>query len=74
MTCKTHPDAPHGFLRSASHGEGRYVCECEFWEPDCDKCGGTLVVGDGTPEYPLQGCPNCSYYNRPQTDLKEKNS
>jgi hypothetical protein len=32
MTCKTHPDAPHGFVRSASHSEDRYVCECEFWE------------------------------------------
>jgi hypothetical protein len=32
-TCKTHPDAPHGFDRNASHNLGRYVCECEFWEP-----------------------------------------
>jgi len=32
--CKTHPDAPHGFLRGASHTEGRYVCECEYWEPE----------------------------------------
>ena len=31
--CKTHPDAPHGFVRNASHSEDRYVCECEFWEP-----------------------------------------
>ena len=31
--CKNHPDAPHGFLRNASHTEDRYVCECEFWEP-----------------------------------------
>lgn len=31
--CKDHPDAPHGFLRNESHSEGRYVCECEFWEP-----------------------------------------
>ena len=30
--CKTHPDAPHGFSRNASHSEGRYVCECEHWE------------------------------------------
>lgn len=30
--CKTHPDAPHGFCRDASHSEDRYVCECEFWE------------------------------------------
>jgi len=33
MTCSTHPDAPHGFLRIASHTAGRYVCECEGWEP-----------------------------------------
>ena len=31
--CKTHPDAPHGFDRNASHSEDRYVCECEGWEP-----------------------------------------
>jgi len=31
--CKTHPDAPHGFVRNASHSEDRYVCECEFWDP-----------------------------------------
>jgi hypothetical protein len=30
--CKTHPAAPHGFLRNASHNAGRYVCECEHWE------------------------------------------
>ena len=32
MTCKTHPDAPHGFMRNASHDAGEYVCECAFWE------------------------------------------
>ncbi len=32
VKCKTHPDAPHGFARNASHNEGRYVCECEHWE------------------------------------------
>jgi hypothetical protein len=31
--CKTHPDAPHGFDCDASHSAGRYVCECESWEP-----------------------------------------
>jgi hypothetical protein len=31
--CKDHPDAPHGFMRDASHSAGRYVCECESWEP-----------------------------------------
>ena len=29
--CSDHPDAPHGFNRSASHAEGRYVCDCEGW-------------------------------------------
>ena len=33
IRCKEHPDAPHGFMRDASHNEDRYVCECEFWEP-----------------------------------------
>lgn len=33
VPCKTHPDAPHGFDRNASHSEDRYVCECENWEP-----------------------------------------
>ena len=32
MACKTHPDAPHGFMRDASHSAGEYVCECAFWE------------------------------------------
>lgn len=32
-TCDQHPDAPHGYLRDASHNAGRYVCECEFWTP-----------------------------------------
>ena len=29
--CNPDPRAPHGFDRNASHSEGRYVCECEFW-------------------------------------------
>ena len=32
--CSKHPDAPHGFNRSSSHSEGRYVCDCEGWIPD----------------------------------------
>lgn len=32
--CSDHPDAPHGFNRSASHAEGRYVCDCEVCIPD----------------------------------------
>jgi len=34
VPCKTHPDAPHGFDRNASHTLDRYVCECEHWEPE----------------------------------------
>ena len=37
IKCKEHPDAPHGFMRDASHSAGRYVCECEFWEPPEEK-------------------------------------
>ena len=33
IRCNEHPDAPHGFMRDESHSAGRYVCECEFWEP-----------------------------------------
>jgi len=34
VLCKTHPDAPHGFDRNSSLSLGRYVCDCENWEPD----------------------------------------
>ena len=34
VSCKDHPDAPHGFDRGASHAMDRYVCECESWEPE----------------------------------------
>ena len=33
LACHPHPKAPHGFLRDASHSLGRYVCECENWDP-----------------------------------------
>lgn len=32
--CNKHPDAPHGFNRESSHSLGRYVCDCEGWEPE----------------------------------------
>jgi len=32
--CSKHPDAPHGFNRNQSHCEDRYVCDCEYWQPD----------------------------------------
>ena len=53
VKCNPHPDAPHGFLRNASHNEGRYVCECEFWEPQgvAATCGkGLHQAQDHTPE------------------------
>jgi hypothetical protein len=31
--CKSHPAAPHRYLKELSESMGRYVCECEFWEP-----------------------------------------
>ena len=37
VKCNPHPDAPHGFMRDASHNADRYVCECEFWEPPEEK-------------------------------------
>lgn len=33
-SCNPHPDAPHGFDRNGSHNAGRYVCDCEGWEPE----------------------------------------
>jgi hypothetical protein len=50
VPCKTHPDAPHGFDRNASHSADRYVCECEGWEPPkrewvCCVCGDPKALG-----------------------------
>lgn len=36
ISCNTHPDAPHGFDRTASHSLDRYVCVCEGWKPTDD--------------------------------------
>ena len=33
-TCKQDPRAPHGFMLDESYQQNRYVCECEFWNPD----------------------------------------
>jgi hypothetical protein len=30
--CNSHPKAPHGFNRDASHSADRYVCDCEGWD------------------------------------------
>lgn len=42
--CKTHPNAPHGFDRNASHNADRYVCECESWEPDEESKEQYLII------------------------------
>jgi len=44
-TCNQHPDAPHGFCRQASHGAGRYVCECEGWKPNNENQQGETMIG-----------------------------
>ena len=49
--CKTHPDAPHGFCRDASHSEDRYVCECEFWEEPKEPQSIPSYKGDSTPTH-----------------------
>lgn len=33
VPCSKNPKAPHGFNRNASHSLGRYVCDCEGWDP-----------------------------------------
>jgi hypothetical protein len=69
--CNPHPDAPHGFLRNASHSENRYVCECEYWEPPAAQRHWV----DLTPEEEL----DCYHPMRDQhiaslkTKLREKN-
>jgi hypothetical protein len=45
--CKDHPDAPHGFMLDASHSAGRYVCECESWEPKQEPVAWMFVNEDG---------------------------
>ena len=70
MTCKTHPDAPHGFDRNASHSQDRYVCECESWEPpeqtkpmgvSCPRCGKPLYqdsIHTCSPQYDSEDATN----------------
>lgn len=55
-TCKTHPDAPHGFDRFSSHNQDRYVCLCEGWSP-CDM--GVLCL-DCRPRNADGNCPDAS--------------
>ena len=61
VPCKTHPDAPHGFLRNASHTEDRYVCECEYWTPPSSKKP-QLPEADIITD--LDWCENQVYYSQ----------
>lgn len=56
-TCKTHPDAPHGFSRNGSHNAHRYVCECESWSPEESTIAKDRT--DMTTLPPLKPCPLC---------------
>ena len=58
VSCKTHPDAPHGFLRNASHNADRYVCECEHWEDP--KMTDPIAWLNPDPDYE-QICPEIGY-------------
>ena len=58
VSCKTHPDAPHGFLRNASHNADRYVCECEHWEEP--KMSDPIAWLNPDPDYE-QICPEIGY-------------
>ena len=58
VSCKTHPDAPHGFLRNASHNADRYVCECEHWEEP--KMREPIAWLNPDPDYE-QICPEIGY-------------
>ena len=57
VSCKPHPDAPHGFLRNASHNADRYVCECEHWEEP--KMSNPIAWLE--PEWGEQICPEIGF-------------
>jgi hypothetical protein len=69
--CNPHPDAPHGFNRNASHTEGRYVCDCEGWSPDCgqaegqESCFCDLAYPDSNPDASCGDCPIRDYHPAP---------
>jgi isochorismate hydrolase len=69
MTCKTHPDAPHGFDRNGSHSEDRYVCMCEHWEPPQPRA---LVLADELESFPLAAADHAAAELRRQYEEIEK--
>jgi hypothetical protein len=69
--CKTHPDAPHGFDRNASHSADRYVCECEGWEPPREWVG---LTKDEVDSWELPVVPTVFEFAKfVEAKLKEKN-
>jgi hypothetical protein len=69
MTCKTHPDAPHGFDRNGSHSEDRYVCMCEHWEPPQPRA---LVLAEELESFPLAAADHAADELRRQHEEIEK--
>jgi len=53
--CSEHPDAPHGYNRSASHNAGRYVCDCEGWAALGGEKGEAVAETENAlrPDHPL---------------------
>ena len=68
--CNTHPKAPHGFNRNASHSAGRYVCDCEGWQ----------LEWQGLSEDEVQKCYEkntgawVGFYDQIEQALKDKNT
>lgn len=80
MKCKEHPDAPHGFLRNVSNVMGRYVCECESWEPQLEHCEWVGLTDDeimevnGIHDDPEEWPEVISEARAIEAKLKEKNT
>ena len=76
VPCKTHPDAPHGFDRNASHSADRYVCECEGWEPPKREWVGLTddEIWDIGVDNQRKGGGFCGYPRAIEAKLKEKNT
>jgi hypothetical protein len=60
-SCSSHPCAPHGFMRDASHAADQYVCECAGFDRP-NGCHGpvtvTLVGASGPATLRCADCPD----------------
>ena len=73
IRCNEHPDAPHSFMRDASHSAGRYVCECESWEPPKREWVG---LTDEEIDKAVKSCNTVDtykYFRAIEAKLKDKN-